>query len=45
MAEKKERQTKAYVPHRNCPKCGVQSKLAEHTDRRTCGRCGYMEKK
>ena len=43
--EKKKRETKAYMPKRSCPKCGVVSKLAEHKDRRTCGRCGYMEKK
>ncbi len=27
-----------------CPKC-EGSLLASHKDRKTCGRCGYMEKK
>jgi len=26
-----------------CPKCGVGVFLAEHKDRRTCGKCGYTE--
>lgn len=25
-----------------CPKCGT-SLLANHKDRKTCGKCGYME--
>jgi len=28
-----------------CPKCGEGVFLAEHKDRRSCGKCGYMEKK
>ena len=28
---------------RNCPRCGLGVFLAEHEDRVTCGRCGYME--
>ncbi len=28
-----------------CPKCGKGVFLAEHKDRLTCGKCGYMEKK
>ena len=28
-----------------CPKCGAGVFLAEHSDRRTCGKCGYMEKR
>ncbi|MBS3159604.1 30S ribosomal protein S27ae [Candidatus Woesearchaeota archaeon] len=28
-----------------CPKCGVGIFLAEHKDRKHCGKCGYMEKK
>ncbi len=28
-----------------CPKCGAGVFLAEHKDRRACGKCGYMEKK
>lgn len=27
-----------------CPKCGVGTFLANHKDRKTCGKCGYMEK-
>lgn len=30
---------------KTCPKCGIKSFLAEHKDRLTCGKCGYMEKK
>ena len=47
MAEKKEKeagkkkQFKAYKPGKMCPKCG--SKMAEHTDRYSCGKCGYTE--
>jgi len=28
-----------------CPKCGPGVFLAEHADRRVCGKCGYVEKK
>lgn len=28
---------------KSCPKCGQGVFLAEHKDRRTCGRCGYVE--
>lgn len=28
-----------------CPKCGSGVFLAEHSDRLSCGHCGYMEKK
>jgi len=28
-----------------CPKCGDGIFLSEHKDRRTCGKCKYMEKK
>ncbi len=31
--------------HRACPKCGAGTFLAEHKDRRSCGRCGYSESK
>jgi small subunit ribosomal protein S27Ae len=31
--------------HRACPKCGPGTFLAEHADRRSCGRCGYSESK
>jgi len=26
-----------------CPRCGEGVFLAEHEDRRTCGKCGYTE--
>ena len=29
--------------HRACPKCGPGTFLAEHANRRSCGRCGYFE--
>ncbi|PIN69407.1 30S ribosomal protein S27ae [Candidatus Woesearchaeota archaeon CG11_big_fil_rev_8_21_14_0_20_43_8] len=31
--------------NRSCPKCGDGFLMAEHKDRRTCGKCSYMEKK
>ncbi len=31
--------------HKFCPKCGPGTFLAEHGDRRSCGRCGYSESK
>ena len=31
--------------HKSCPKCGSGVFLAEHENRRACGRCGYMESK
>ena len=31
--------------HKSCPKCGPGTFLAEHADRRSCGRCGYAESK
>ena len=31
--------------HRACPKCGPGTVLAEHGNRRACGRCGYSESK
>jgi len=33
------------VKNRSCPKCGPGVFLANHKDRLTCGRCGFMEKK
>jgi small subunit ribosomal protein S27Ae len=27
-----------------CPKCGAGVFMANHKDRVTCGKCGYMEK-
>ncbi|MCI4357457.1 MAG: 30S ribosomal protein S27ae [Thermoplasmata archaeon] len=29
--------------HRSCPKCGPGVFLAEHANRRSCGRCGFSE--
>ncbi len=31
--------------HKPCPKCGSGTFLAEHRDRRSCGKCGYLETK
>jgi len=31
--------------NKSCPKCGKDSYLANHKDRMTCGKCGYVEKK
>jgi small subunit ribosomal protein S27Ae len=31
--------------HRSCPKCGPGIFLAEHGNRRSCGKCGYSESK
>lgn len=31
--------------HKPCPKCGPGTFLAEHADRRSCGKCGYSESK
>jgi small subunit ribosomal protein S27Ae len=31
--------------HKFCPKCGPGTFLAEHGNRRSCGRCGYSESK
>jgi small subunit ribosomal protein S27Ae len=31
--------------HKSCPKCGPGIFLAEHEDRRSCGKCGYSESK
>ena len=32
-------------PLKYCPKCGPGVRLADHKNRRSCGRCGYFEKK
>ncbi|MEM4634118.1 MAG: ribosomal S27a family protein [Candidatus Anstonellaceae archaeon] len=46
MAEKKQvKKFKPYAPRKPCPKCGSGIRLAEHKDRRACGKCGYFEKK
>lgn len=44
-AAKAKKSFKAYKSGRSCPKCGSGVKLAEHDNRRSCGRCGYFEKK
>ncbi|HTZ62134.1 MAG TPA: 30S ribosomal protein S27ae [Thermoplasmata archaeon] len=31
--------------HKACPKCGPGVFLAEHGNRRSCGKCGYSESK
>lgn len=31
--------------HKACPKCGPGTFLAEHNNRRSCGKCGYAESK
>lgn len=33
------------VKNKSCPKCGDGTFMANHKDRNTCGKCGYMEKK
>jgi len=49
--EKKKVHSKRYDKYKDgkatqpfCPKCGPGIFLAAHKDRRTCGKCGYMEK-
>ena len=42
---KKEKKFKPYTPGKNCLKCGAGFRLAEHANRRSCGKCGYFEKK
>ncbi len=44
-APKAKKLVKAYKARKYCPKCGAGVGLAEHKDRRSCGKCGYMEKK
>ena len=31
--------------NKSCPKCGAGIFLANHKDRETCGKCGYVEMK
>jgi small subunit ribosomal protein S27Ae len=45
MAEKSEKKVYKYKKGRYCPKCGPGVRLAEHSDRFSCGKCGYFEKK
>jgi small subunit ribosomal protein S27Ae len=42
---KKATKTKAYKKGRSCVRCGSGTKLAEHKDRFSCGKCGYYEKR
>ena len=35
----------AKLQNANCPKCGPGYLMASHKDRKTCGKCGYTEKK
>ena len=30
--------------NKSCPKCGPGVHLAEHKDRRSCGKCNYSER-
>jgi small subunit ribosomal protein S27Ae len=39
--EKKEKEFKKYKQSKPCPKCGVG--MGEHSDRYSCGHCGYTE--
>ena len=41
MADKKEKKAKAYKQGKMCPKCN--SRMAEHSDRYSCGKCSYTE--
>lgn len=44
--KKEKKPPKPYKkPVKNCPKCGAGARLAEHQNRRSCGRCGYFERK
>jgi len=46
MAEDKKKaakKPKKYERGKSCPKCGEGVKLAEHQNRRSCGKCGYSE--
>jgi len=48
MADPKAKPAKKVKPYKtlkSCPKCGAGVRLAEHKDRRACGKCGYFEKK
>ena len=48
MADPKAKPAKkirGYSSGKSCPKCGSGVRLAEHKDRRSCGKCGYFERK
>lgn len=34
---------KVIKKRKECPKCGPGVFMAEHSDRRSCGSCGYTE--
>ncbi len=38
---KSAKKSEGYSPKKMCPKCN--SRMAEHTDRYTCGKCHYTE--
>ncbi len=44
-APAKKKSFKPYKAGKSCPKCGSGIRLADHKDRRSCGKCGYFEKK
>ena len=37
------KESKLERKRKNCPKCGVGVFLGEHSDRSSCGKCGYTE--
>ena len=39
--EKKPKKIEPYKPGKLCPKCS--SRMADHKNRNTCGKCGYTE--
>ncbi|MFH1306166.1 MAG: 30S ribosomal protein S27ae [Candidatus Micrarchaeota archaeon] len=41
----KKKNIKPYKSGKPCPKCGAGVKLADHGNRRSCGKCGYFERK
>ncbi|MFH1393608.1 MAG: 30S ribosomal protein S27ae [Candidatus Micrarchaeota archaeon] len=43
--KKKEKKLVPFKAGKSCPKCGAGVRLAEHNNRRACGKCGYFEKK
>ena len=43
--EKKAKKIAPYKKKRACPKCGSGINLAEHKNRFSCGKCGYLESK
>lgn len=40
-AAKQKKKVEPYKPGIMCPKCG--SRMAQHADRNSCGKCGYTE--